>query len=97
MGWRPPVSEKVSRLEAEIRDVRKRTDRCLPAFEAGAIDPDACGARLSELKDRQGALESRRAELIAQAESGEDGFRAEDTKQAVTAFADQLEERISEG
>ncbi|MGH2749735.1 MAG: recombinase family protein [Actinomycetota bacterium] len=92
-GKAPSYEREMSALEAETRDVHKRIDRYLQAFESGAIDPDACGARLSELKDRQDALESRRIELVAQAESGQAPLRAEDAKQVATAFADRLEEK----
>jgi len=88
----PRHEQELVRIERDIRDVHRRIDRYLQAFETGAIDPDDCGDRLSELKDRQTELESRREELTAAAESSQGPPQPRDVRRAATAFANRLED-----
>lgn len=93
----PRHKQELSRIQRGLRDLRRRIDRYLQAFETGAIDPTFCGDRLSELKDRQADLESRREELAAVAESKQDPPQLADVRDIATAFADRLQDRESRG
>ena len=88
----PDHERELARVEAEIRDVHKKVDKYLQAFEKGVIDPDTCGSRLAELRGQQSVLEARRSELT-DVEHDRRPPRAEDAKRAATAFAEQLEDK----
>jgi site-specific DNA recombinase len=80
-------------IDTELATITSTIDRYLAAFENGTLDEQACGHRISELRQRTGQLRDRRSELAALIEDAPDA----PTEGELGAIHDNLTQAINDG
>ncbi len=89
---RPRWQEELRGTDKELASIRTSIDKYLRAFEMDGLPVEVCASRLQELKDRQGEVEQRKAELGELLAGGAEAPKLEELESLGTELADHLQQ-----